>query len=136
MTPSERLLTVFRYWQHLADKLGSPELLLLSQINRQAVIDYLEEPGRTREDGHQYVSNGHRLSAYAWLFGMPRYYGNLEFLCYTFGPDVKIVRALIVESALCHERISLDDSGRTMLDPDPICGDHSDGGDVHGEDDF
>lgn len=122
-------MAVFQYWGVLSQKLESPELYLLCQINRQATIDYLEEPDRIRSDGHIYVNNKHRLSAYTWLFGKPTYYGNLEFMCDTFGPDLKTVRSLIVEAALCHERIPLDDSGRTKLDADPLYPENGSGGD-------
>ena len=100
---------MFRYWEEKARDLQCDELYLLSKVARLAVIDFLREPEDFDQRGQNLVPAHHRSSAYGWLFedhyrGVP-----LSDLCAAVGPDIVWLRQVIMEAALFHEMIPMDD---------------------------
>jgi len=104
MTATQKLFEVFKYWRRMSQVAECQELLLVAQINRQAVIDYLRDPDMVgyynRGAWRSNLLPSDRKSAYEWIFGDLDCECDLAYLCGLVGPQVYAVRLLIVEAAL------------------------------------
>lgn len=105
-----RLMAVFSAWEEAAFGRNVPEMMILVRVCRRATIDFLEPvPSRMGPLDWRVVPDVHRKSAYEWLFSDDQQFGDLNTVCGFFGTDISAVRVLIMQAAIEHQMIPLDD---------------------------
>lgn len=115
---TQTLQAVCRYWKQKAWEVKCPHLIIIGKIFQQAIVDALESPRDFDRNGNSRIRyDGGRKTAYWVLFADDPEALSLRWFCDLVGPEVEWVRATILEAALDHGMIYMDDPWRR---PEPL----------------
>lgn len=98
--PDHRIAGVIVYWLEISRKREDPFLAMWAYVAKQAVSDFLRiKFDRSRAANSDVCVWQNRLSAYRFLFRSGECAVDLEDLCQLYGPNVDLVRTIILGMA-------------------------------------